>query len=169
MTLTDTTPDLFAPLRAFAGSPCRIFPASRPLTNAETTDLLERLERFFEGWASHGTPVKAAACMPWNRFLVVAHEPEELAGCAGDALLFFLNEAGKVTGVEWTGGSRVFHLDPQGEPVESDRPGFRKLATEGTVGAETLVIDTTIRETEALLGGRFVLPARDSWHARLLG
>jgi len=49
-----------------------------------------------------------------------------------------------------------------------DRLKFKQLAKEGSITGDTLVFDTTIRETNAVLEGRFALPASQSWHARLM-
>ncbi|HLU70358.1 MAG TPA: hypothetical protein VKZ88_06270, partial [Fibrobacteria bacterium] len=119
-------------------------------------------------WESHGSPVRGAGHVLENRFLVVAHRPQEIGGCSRDALLFFLQEEGTRLGLTWVGGSRVFYRDASGHIVDTDRPGFRAHAAEGVVTPETVVYDTTVRETGALLDGRFTPAARDSWHARLM-
>jgi hypothetical protein len=156
-------------LQDFAGTPCQIFPASRPLENAEAESLMRELDAFLAGWASHGAPVTGGAALLENRFVVVAHRPDEIAGCSRDSLLFFLQKAAKDRGFEWQGGARVFYRAAEGRVENVDRPTFRKLAAEGAINGETTVFDTAVRETDAVLGGRFALPAKDSWHAKLLG
>lgn len=168
--MTNTTlSSAFAPLASYAGYPCLIYPASRPLTDAEAAELSASLSGFLAKWASHGAPVDGAGVVIDNRFLVVAHRPHDIAGCSRDSLLFFLQEAGAKLGLEWVGGSRVFYReDGSGQVVDTDRPGFRERAAAGVVTPETVVYDTTVRETSALLDGRFTPAARDSWHARLM-
>jgi hypothetical protein len=165
------TPQQFATLQDYVGQPCLLFPASRARTDEEATGLLEALRGFLGSWASHGSPVDGAGAVMENRFVVVAHRPHEIAGCSRDALLFFLKDAGERLGLEWVGGSRVFYRDPSGSVVDTDRPGFRALAAAGVVTPATVVFDTTVRETGALLdetGKGFAVAARDSWHARLM-
>lgn len=152
----------------YADFPCLIYPASRTLTPEEARDLTTSLQEFLSGWASHGSPVDGAGLVLGNRFLVVAHRPHDIAGCSRDSLLFFLKDAGARLGVEWVGGGRVFYRDAAGQIVDVDRPAFRALAAAGVVTPETVVYDTTVRETAALLDGRFTPAARDSWHARLM-
>lgn len=156
---------LFADYAAF---PCMIYPASRAFSTTESAELTESLRTFLSGWASHGSPVDGAGTILENRFLVVAHRPHDIAGCSRDSLLFFLKEAGTRLGVEWVGGSRVFYRDDAGRAVDVDRPEFRARAAAGVVTPDTVVYDTTVRETAALLDGRFTPAARDSWHARLM-
>jgi hypothetical protein len=159
-----------APLADYAGYPCLIYPASRPLTDAESAALSSALDTFLSGWASHGSPVDGAGVVLDNRFLVVAHRPMDIAGCSRDSLLFFLKDEGTRLGVVWGGGSRVFYRDNgSGRAVDADRPDFRALAAAGVVTPDTVVYDTTVRETSALLDGRFTPAARESWHARLMG
>jgi hypothetical protein len=167
-----------ASLQGYAGQPCLVFPATRSLGAEEAASLLSELNRFLSGWASHGAPVDGAGALVDGRFVVVAHRPSEIAGCSRDALLFFLKEAGAKRGVEWTGGARVFYRDravdaTNAAVIDVDRPAFRALAASGAVTPDTVVYDTTVRETDAVLGGPgvkpFALPARESWHARLAG
>jgi hypothetical protein len=164
---TAPLPSSLEPLREYAGQPCLLYAASRPLTDAQSAELSAALAAFLAGWASHGSPVDGAGAVIDNRFLAVAHKPHEIAGCSRDALLFFLKEAGARAGVEWVGGSRVFYRSETG--VEDvDRPGFRALAATGTITPDTVVYDTTVNTTDALLDGRFTPAAKDSWHARLM-
>jgi hypothetical protein len=163
MTRTDTEA-----LRDYAGTPCQIFPASRALEPAEAESLMRELNGFLSGWASHGAPVTGAAALLENRFVVVAHRPDEIAGCSRDSLLFFLQNAARERGFEWQGGARVFYKAGDGSVANVDRPEFRKLAAEGAVGGETWVYDSAVRETDAVLNGGFALQAKDSWHAKLL-
>jgi hypothetical protein len=166
MSLATSSPA--ASLEAFAGTPCLIYPASRPLEAPEAAALLAELNAFLSDWASHGSPVTGAAALLENRFVIVAHKPMEIAGCSRDSLLFFMNKAAEQRGFQWGGGARVFYRDENGKVVDVDRPAFRRLAAAGTVGPDTVVFDTTVRETDGILGGKFALAARDSWHAKLM-
>ena len=155
-------------LSTFAGTPCLVYPASRPLEATEAAALLTELNTFLADWASHGSPVTGAAALLENRFVIVSHKPMEIAGCSRDSLLFFMNDAATKRGFQWGGGARVFYKDTDGSVVDVDRPTFRKLAAEGSVGPDTMVFDTTVRETDGVLNGKFALPAKDSWHAKLM-
>lgn len=171
MTTTMTTSTLSPipdSLRPYAGQPCLVFPASRPLDDAEAADLITTLDRFLAGWSSHGEPVDGAGAVLDNRFIVVTHRPREIGGCSRDALLFFLRDAGERLGVTWTGGSRIFWRDADGNVRDADRPAFRALAAAGDITPDTIVYDTIAPTIDTVLQGRFALPARDSWHAKLM-
>ena len=155
-------------LQDFAGTPCLVYPASRPLEATEAAALLAELNSFLADWASHGSPVTGASALLEDRFVIVSHKPMEIAGCSRDSLLFFMNDAAAKRGFQWGGGARVFYKDGSGAVIDVDRPTFRKLAAEGSVGPDTVVYDTTVRETSGVLGGKFGLAAKDSWHAKLM-
>lgn len=166
MTSAPSSP--LASLEAFADAPCLIYPASRSLEASEAAALLAELDAFLADWASHGSPVTGAAALLENRFVIVAHKPMDIAGCSRDSLLFFMNQAGAKRGLQWVGGARVFYKEADGAVADVDRPTFRKLAAEGSVGPDTIVFDTTVRETAGILNGTFALAARGSWHAKLM-
>jgi hypothetical protein len=165
--MTSITSDTSA-LATFAGTPCLIYPASRPLERAEAATLVSELNVFLADWASHGSPVTGAAALIENRFVVVAHKPMEIAGCSRDSLLFFMNNAAEKRGFSWGGGARVFYQDAAGSVIDVDRPAFRALAAARTVNGDTVVFDTTVRDTDGVLNGKFALPAQHSWHAKLM-
>ena len=103
-----------------------------------------------------------------NRFLVVAHRETGISGCSRDSLLFFAQEIGKEIGVEWVGGARIFYRDENGNVADTDRAGFKQLARDGVVTPDTEVFDTTVQNVDAILQGRFALPAARCWHSRLM-
>ena len=90
---TMTYSDLFPSLSDEAR--CWIYIAERRLTEAEQTTLLEALQPFFAGWASHGRPVKGTATVLEDRFLVVAGAIAggEISGCGIDASVHAAQEA----------------------------------------------------------------------------
>lgn len=152
-------------LTSFSGQPCQVFAASRPFGNG-AKDVSGKLLEFFKTWESHGVRVQGGFTILEDRFLIVSQLPGEISGCSRDALLFFLKDLGSGLGLEWLGGARVFYRDADGTVRDTDRPGFKRLASEGSITADTVVFDTTVREVNAILENRFALPAHASWHRR---
>ena len=155
-------------LNHFAGYPCLIFPASR-LLEKDADKIETGLGEFLQHWESHGTAVEGGFVILEDRFVVVAHRPQEISGCGRDDLLVAMNEIGKEIGVEWLGASHIFYRNADGKPIDVDRLEFKKRSQAGEVTPETIVFDTTIRETNPILEGKFALPASQSWHLRLMG
>src|SRR5690606_6395954 len=106
-TRRETAPEstaTFSSLSDYAGYPCLIYAASRPLTDAESASFTASLQGFLSGWASHGSPVDGTGVVVDNRFALVAHRPMDIAGCSRDSLLFFLKDEAHRLGFEWVGG-----------------------------------------------------------------
>ncbi len=154
-------------LQSFAGFPCLIFPASRAL-GKDAVEIQKKLESFLPGWNSHGSPVQGGFTLLEDRFVVVSHLPMEISCCSRDDLLFTMQDLGKTLGLEWMGAARIFYRDDKGPVVDVDRLEFKRRAREGLIRPDTVVFDTTVRETNTILEGRFSLPAAKSWHARLM-
>ncbi len=154
-------------LQPFSGFPCQIFAASQPVKESATT-LLDPLKVFFKTWESHGTPVAGTALFLEERFLVVAHRPQEISGCGRDALLFFVQDLAKKLGIQWLGGGHIFFKNKDGLVVNVDRMGFKQLFLQGEITPETMVFDTLIAGVDDLLQNRFLRPASQTWHSRLM-
>lgn len=149
---------------------CWIYVAERRLTEAEQTALLDTLQTFFEGWASHGRPVQGAATCLEDRFLVVAGaltQEGDLSGCGIDASVHAVEEAAQGLGVVWASPLLIFYRDDDDAVISLPRPTFKKLVADGTVTAETRVFDVSLATLGQLRSDAFEQPAGASWHARV--
>ena len=163
MTYSDLFPSLSDEAR------CWIYIAERRLTEAEQTTLLEALQPFFAGWASHGRPVQGTATVLDDRFLVVAGAIAggEISGCGIDASVHAAEEAAGRLGLAWSSPLLVFYRDADGALHTLPRSAFRKLVADGTVTTDTLVFDVSLTTLGQLRNGAFEKPAGTSWHARV--
>ncbi len=147
-----------------------IYPAERPLSPSEQTELRDVLDRFCMGWASHGRPVRGAAEVLYDRFLVIAAEIPggDISGCGIDASSEIVRKTGQGLGIEWLSSLVVFYRD--GDGVRAlPRPAFRGLVRDGSVSGRTPVFDLGIGTLGELRAGRFERPASETWHARVFG
>ena len=144
-----------------------IFPADRTLTEAEARVLLNEVDRFLDGWAAHGIPLRCARELRYGRFLIVGvdEDAEAPSGCSIDALMNSLAAMGAAMGVELLDHAPVWFR--AGEEIRCvSRSDFRALSEAGKVGPDTWVFDTTLTRLADLRGGRMERPARESWHGR---
>lgn len=145
-----------------------VFAASRSLSAGEGAALLERVNRFVDGWLAHGRPVVGAAELRHDRFLLVAADERAtgVSGCSIDSLFHTL--AGMESEMELTlrDASAVLFRDADGEVRSATRAEFREMARNGAVDAETPVFDNTVSTVGALRAGEWERPLRESWHAR---
>lgn len=167
----DAGTDPFAPLPDSAR--LWTFGVSRPLAEEEERRLLSTVDRFLEGWKAHGQPLAAARDWRLGRFLLVALDErvEPPSGCSIDALVRTLRGLEGELGIEMVGGAPIWYREggPDGPVRRIDRPGFKAAAARGEIGGDTVVFDPSLTRLGELREGRWELPARRSWHQRLLG
>ncbi len=168
-----TTPRSLAPaLMLFPDLPADarvwIFTADRPLRSAESSALLEAVNRFTAQWTSHGRPVPGRAALLDERFLAVAARlPGGVSGCGIDSLVHAVEEAGRSAGLAWLDGLQVVWRGRSGAVQAGPRAAFRKQVRAGAVTAETPVFLTTLDTLGGLRDGGLERPAGETWHARV--
>jgi len=164
-----------ADLSAFSSLPddarLWIHAADAPLSDATQSALLDRLSAFMDEWTSHQRAVKGAATLLHDRFLVVAAATRngDISGCGIDDLAHAVDDAASALDIDWVPSLHVLYRDDDGAVVATSRRTFQQRADEGSVTADTPVFDPSLTSLGALRDGQFEQPARDSWHAQLLG
>ena len=148
-----------------------VFAAARPLDDAQQQALLAHVDGFLHRWAAHGAPVHGGRELRHDRFLLVGADEEAtgVSGCSIDTLFRTLGELEGELGVPLRDSSLVFYRDADGQVQSEPRTAFRERARAGGVGGETPVFDNTVGTVGDVRGGRWELPARESWHGRAFG
>ncbi|HEX8616670.1 MAG TPA: hypothetical protein VF911_03695 [Thermoanaerobaculia bacterium] len=140
-----------------------IFGISPALDEAKSAHVQRTVEGFLEQWASHGTPITAAAEVREGSFLVVAaDERSEKSGCSIDRMFGTLRKLESELGVQILDSNRIFYRE--GERVRAiDRSQFRTAAN-----GQTPVFDITAERLGEVRQGSWERRAADSWHRQLL-
>jgi len=141
--------------------------AARDALDADAADRVgTAVDRFLDGWAAHGHPLRASRELAEGRFLFVAVDraSEPPSGCSIDAMVRHLKALEGEVGTQLVAHGPVWYRDTEGDVKCVERAEFRSLAAEGEVDAGTAVFDTTLTEVGALRAERFEVPARESWH-----
>ncbi len=149
-----------------------IHATAAPLDDATQSALLDRLSAFMDGWTSHQQPVEGAATILDDRFLVVAAAPVgggDISGCGIDDLAHAIDDAASALDVDWVPSLHVLYRTADGGVAAVSRRTFQQRAGDGAVTADTPVFDPSLTTLGALREGAFEAPARESWHAQLLG
>lgn len=146
-----------------------IFGSDRPLEASEARRLLAETDRFLEGWAAHGSPLKASRELTDERFLTIAVDQSTAgaSGCSIDGLFRTLSTLGSGIGANLVGSGRVFYRDAGGAVHGVSRDRFTELAASGEIKPATRVFDTTL-QTLGDWRNQFERNVADSWHAQLL-
>jgi hypothetical protein len=146
--------------------------AASPLDTTTQSALLDRLSSFMDGWASHQRPVEGAATVLHDRFLVVAATAAgggDISGCGIDDLVHTIDDAASTLEIDWVPSLHVLYRAPDGTVTAASRRTFQERADDGALTADTPVFDPSLTSLGALRDGAFERPARESWHAQLLG
>jgi hypothetical protein len=147
-----------------------VFATDRALTDEATAALHDTVDRFLDGWAAHGAPLRAGRDWRDGRFLAVAvdQRTENASGCSIDGLFRTLRELEPALGATLLAGGRVYWRDASGAVQSGDRAALRAAAAAGAVGSATPVFDTAV-VTAGDWRARVERPLADSWHARVAG
>jgi hypothetical protein len=144
-----------------------VFPASRPLIDEEASAFLEAVDDFLAGWSAHGAPLRSGRELVDRQFLLVGVDvdAEAPSGCSIDALVNRLRALGTDLGVTVVDHAPVWFREG-GEIRRVTRGDFRTLASEGSVGPDVRVVDTTLTTVGQVRDGRLERPASETWHGR---
>ena len=147
-----------------------VFASADPLDADRTTRLLAEVDRFLDGWAAHGEPLRAGRDWRDDRFLAVGVDQSTAgaSGCSIDGLFRRLQALEPALGTSLLGGaSRVYWRDAEGQVAAAPRADAKAHAARGAWGPDSPVFDLGVT-TAGDWRRRFERPARDSWHAALL-
>jgi hypothetical protein len=123
-----------------------VFAADRALSAPESELLLREVDAFLREWKAHGEPLTCARDWRDSQFLAVGVDQSTTgaSGCSIDGLFRVFKALAPAIGTSLLGGGRVFWRDAAGAVRMTDRPGFKRLVAEGSVGVGTSVFDMTV-------------------------
>ena len=145
------------------------FGASDALSRGTIDELRSSMAGFLERWTAHRAELRAGCEWLHDRFLVVAVDESQVgaSGCSIDALTTEIRRLEGVAGISLLDAAPVWYRDG-GEIRRASRDEFRRLASQGRVGPETVVFDLTADRLDAVRTGAWEVEAGRSWHAGLL-
>lgn len=143
-----------------------IYQSNRKFTDAEMNEIDQAAKAFVENWAAHGTGLEASYLLKYNRFIILAVNPESQAatGCSIDASVRFIQDLEQKYEVDLLDKMNVtFKL---GEHV-AHKPliEFKKMAKNKAVSGNTIVFNNLVNTIEEW-NESWEVPAADSWHSR---
>lgn len=147
-----------------------VFGAEPALDERGSKRLLSVVDAFLDEWVAHGEPLTSARELREGRFLMIGVDQKATAsasGCSIDGLYRKLKELEQETGASLLSRDHVYYRGSDREVCSVTRDEFARLSSEGTIGADTTVFDTSITSLGELRQ-RFELPAAGSWHRALL-
>ena len=146
-----------------------VFGADRNLTDQQSQQLLQSIDRFLPTWTAHGSPLTVGRDWRYGRFLTIAVDQSTAgaSGCSIDGLFRTLKSIEPTLGASLVTSGLVFFREGDGAIQSVDRERFAELGAQGTIRPQTNAFDPTVT-TLGEWRARFELPVRDSWHAKLV-
>lgn len=143
-----------------------IYQSNRKFTDAEMNEIDTATQAFVTDWAAHGTGLEASYLLKYNRFVILAVNPENqtATGCSIDASVRFIQDLEQKYQVDLLDKMNVtFKL---GEHVaHKTLIEFKKMAKDKAVSENTIVFNNLVNTIEEW-NESWEVPAADSWHSR---
>ncbi|MBR9919473.1 MAG: hypothetical protein GYB31_01460 [Bacteroidetes bacterium] len=146
-----------------------IYQINRPLSDAETEAMNEKLGTFAQQWVSHNRALKAMAKVWHNRFVVLMVDETQAgaSGCSIDSSVRFLQELESEFSVNLFDRTTFTYLTNEGEIRSVDMQGFKAAYDAGDINENTLVFDNLVN-TKKAFEQDWQKPVAKSWHRRFI-
>lgn len=145
-----------------------IYQANRSFSTDELSEINVDLTAFLNEWTAHGSDLKAAFEIRYNRFIIIALDQSETAasGCSIDASVHFIQQLEKKYKVELLDKMNVSYK--QGEYI-AYKPlvEFKKMAKQKAVSKNTVVFNNLVTN-KGEYKEHWEVPASESWHSRFV-
>jgi hypothetical protein len=143
-----------------------IYQSDRKFSDNEVLEIESALQTFTENWAAHGQSLEASCLVKYNRFIILAVNPDVQAvtGCSIDASVQFIQSLEQKYSVDLMDRMNVTFKTGEFIAYKS-LIDFKKMAKAKSVSATTIVFNNlvnTIEEWEDF----WEVPASESWHSR---
>ncbi|WP_299336724.1 ABC transporter ATPase [uncultured Psychroserpens sp.] len=145
-----------------------IYQANRSFTEAELSEIKERLDIFITNWTAHGSDLQAGYTIEYKRFIVIGlNQNLNIAtGCSIDASVHFIQQLEKDYNVDLMDKMNVSFK--QGEYVaHKSLLDFKKMAKDKAVSKNTIVFNNLVTNI-AEFKENWEVPVSESWHSRFL-
>ena len=143
-----------------------IYQSNRKFTDDEFQEIDIATQAFINDWSAHGTSLEASYLLKYNRFIILAVNPEVQAatGCSIDKSVQFIQDLEQKYQVDLLDKMNVTFKN--GEFVaHKTLIEFKKMAKDKAVTGATIVFNNLVNSIEEF-NESWEVPAEDSWHSR---
>lgn len=145
-----------------------IYQANRSFTDEEIAEIESKLEIFLSQWTAHGSDLNAGYLIKYKRFIIIGlnQNVNHATGCSIDASVHFVQQLEKDYGVDLMDKMNVSYK--QGEFIAyKPLADFKKMAKQKAVSKNTIVFNNLVTNITEFKEN-WEVPAKDSWHDRLI-
>lgn len=160
-------------LIAFATFPLHarswVYQSSRELTADEAVIVNDLANAFAKEWKAHGQPLKAAAAVLYNRFLVmmVDENAAHASGCSIDSSVAFIRSLQTRLNVDFFDRMQLAYINAAGEVRLVNVNQLDTAFQQGELMAETIVFNNMVTSREEL-EHQWRIPLVESWAGKRL-
>lgn len=145
-----------------------MYQANRTLTDAEVTQINEKLRFFVSNWKRHGDDLKASFQVKYSQFVVLAVDEgfNNVSGCSIDASVNAIKQLQQELDVDLLNKMNIAFKD--GDNINTvSMQQFKEFAKADKINENTLVFNNMVN-SKADLATSWEVPAGQSWHAKFL-
>ena len=143
-----------------------IYQSNRKFSDEEFSEIETALISFLETWTAHGTSLECGYELKYNRFIIIAVDPENQAatGCSIDASVQFIQSLEVKYQVDLLDKMNVTFKN--GEHIaHKSLIDFKKMAKDKAVTENTIVFNNLVNNIEEY-NESWETIASESWHSR---
>ncbi len=147
-----------------------VYQASRNLTDAEASEVKLLATGFASNWKSHGAPLKAAADVLYNRFLImmVDEDAGSASGCSIDSSVAQIRSIEQKLNIDLFDRLNLAYLSSENELLTVHANKVSDAFEHGALTEETIVFNNMVTsKTELETDWR--IPLSKSWAASRIG
>ncbi|RZL48300.1 MAG: ABC transporter ATPase [Pedobacter sp.] len=141
-----------------------VYQSNRPFTDAETTEIQQKLNTFTAQWQAHGRQLKAKGEIFYNFFIVLTVDQDNApaTGCSIDSSMRFIKDVETNFGVDlFNRFNMAYKLD--NEVHVAAKEDFETLITIKKITPQTIVFNNLVQTLEEF-EQKWEVPLEDSWH-----
>ncbi len=145
-----------------------IYQCNRTFSDEEVVEIKNGLSGFLEEWTAHGSNLRAAYEVRYNRFIIIGLDQSvaNASGCSIDASVHFIQSLEQKFKVDLLDKMNVSYK--QGEYIAyKNLKDFKKMAKDRAVSKNTIVFNNLVATKQEYLEN-WEVPASESWHARFM-
>jgi hypothetical protein len=146
-----------------------IYQSNREFTATEAESINQQAASFIEDWKAHGTKLKAAHSLLFNRFLCLFADETAAgaSGCSIDASVRFIKTLENQFQVDFMDRNEVALLMSDQKVITKKLAELKDAISSGEINSGTLVFNNLV-QTKGEMNSSWLLPIESSWHSRFL-
>ena len=146
-----------------------IYQSDKELTDEQTAELHDLLNKFATSWTAHNHQLKAKAEVRYNRFLILIVDESQAgaSGCSIDKSVNFMKQIEQHYGINLFDRFNMAYRDGE-QVLAAPRHEFEELLRSGKINAQTIVFNNLVQDLQQL-ETRWEVPYNESWHPQLFG